>query len=978
MNKSVMAGVFAAGLAVAGWVAWGFVGTSPLALAMTAVIAAVYLLGAYELQQFRSATGALARALADVPVEPQADLAAWLERLPPALRHPVRQRIEGERVALPGPALAPYLVGLLVMLGMLGTFLGMVVTFQGAVFALEASSNLDAIRAALAAPIKGLGLAFGTSVAGVATSAMLGLMSALARRERLQVLRLLDTRIATLLRPFSAAHKRDGMFAALQTQAQAMPLIAERLQNLMEGLERRHGQLNEQLVSHQQGFHREAATAYTALASTVGASLQDSLAASARQAGDSIRPVVEQAMAALAQEAERSHLRLREATDAQLQALSAQWEGTARQVAATWTDALHSQRETQGHLVTQLDGALQTVAQGFEQRTGALLGSLRETVDHSHAAQAAADQQRLEGWNRSMEGTASALTAEWQRAGERTAAQQREVGLALAGAAAQLDQTLQAASQAFDQRAGSLLASLQDTVAQSHASQAQADQQRLEGWNRSMEGMAGTLADEWQRAGAQTAEQQRAAGQALEGAATQLERALQAATQSFEQRASALLASLQDTVAQSHAAQVQTDQQRLEGWNRSMEGMAGTLVAEWQRAGTHTVEQQRAVGQALEGAATQLDRALQAATQSFEQRASALLASLQDTVAQSHTAQVQADQQRLETWSRSMEGMAGAVTAELQRAGAQAAEQQQGLYRTLEGTATQLTERMSGQVEQTLGSSARLMEQSDALLRTRVEAEARWEEAQGERMDSLTAVWRTELAALRDDEAARGQAAVERLDALQAAVAGHLATLGSALEAPLTRLLQTASDVPQAAAEVITQLRQEMTRLGERDNLALEERTAMMEQLATLLHSVNEAAVQQRAAIESLVGSAAQVLEQAGQQFSEALGTQAGKVDEVAVHVAASAVELASLGESFSHGVGLFTASNDKLLQGLQGIESAIGQSLGRSDEQLAYYVAQAREVIDLSISSQQGIVEDLRRLHGQAAATASAQGVAA
>ena len=894
MNKSVMAGVFAAGLAVVGWVAWGFVGTSPLALAMTAVIAGVYLLGAYELTQFRSASTSLAAALTDDPAQPQADLGAWLERLHPALRTPVRQRIEGERVALPGPALTPYLVGLLVMLGMLGTFLGMVVTFNGAVFALEASSNLEAIRAALAAPIKGLGLAFGTSVAGVATSAMLGLMSAIVRRERLQTLRLLDTRIATVLRPFSATHRREAMFAALQAQAQAMPLIAERLQGLMEGLERRHGQLNEQLVTQQQGFHREAASAYTTLASTVGASLQESLTTSARQAGETIRPMVEQAMAALAQEAERSHQRLREATDAQMQALSAQWEGTARQVAATWTDALHTHKDTQGHLVAQLDGALQSVTQGFEQRTGALLGSLKETVDQSHAAQAAADQLRLEGWNRSMESTASALTAEWQRAGAQAAAQQREAGQALAGAAEQLGQALQTASQAFDQRAGTLLVSLQDTVAQSHTAQAQADQQRLE------------------------------------------------------------------------------------GWNRSMEGMAGTLAAEWQRAGAQTVEQQRAVGKALEGAATQLDRALQAATQSFEQRANALLASLQDTVAQSHTAQVQADQQRLETWSRSMEGMAGAVTAQLERVGIQAAEQQQGLYRTLEETAAELTERMSGQVQQTLGSTARLMEQSDALLRTRVDAEARWEQAQGERMDAFTGVWRTELAALRDDEAARGQAAVDRLDTLQAAVAGHLATLGSALEAPLTRLLQTASDVPQAAAEVITQLRQEMTRLGERDNIALEERTAMMEQLSALLHSVNEAAGQQRAAIESMVGSATQVLEQAGQQFSEALGTQAGKVDEVAVHVAASAVELASLGESFSHGVGLFTASNDKLVQGLQGIESAIGQSLGRSDEQLAYYVAQAREVIDLSISSQQGIVEDLRRLHGQAAAAASAQGVAA
>jgi hypothetical protein len=175
---------------------------------------------------------------------------------------------------------------------------------------------------------------------------------------------------------------------------------------------------------------------------------------------------------------------------------------------------------------------------------------------------------------------------------------------------------------------------------------------------------------------------------------------------------------------------------------------------------------------------------------------------------------------------------------------------------------------------------------------------------------------------------------------------------------------------------VITQLRQEMTHLSERDNAALAERTAMMEQLGVLLQSVNEAAGQQRAAIESLVGSAASVLEQAGQEFAQALGAQAGKVDEVSAHVAASAVELSSLGESFGHGVELFTASNEKLMDSLQRIEGAIGQSMSRSDEQLAYYVAQAREVIDLSISSQQGIVEDLRRLNGQMAA--AVQGVAA
>ena len=54
-----------------------------------------------------------------------------------------------------------------------------------------------------------------------------------------------------------------------------------------------------------------------------------------------------------------------------------------------------------------------------------------------------------------------------------------------------------------------------------------------------------------------------------------------------------------------------------------------------------------------------------------------------------------------------------------------------------------------------------------------------------------------------------------------------------------------------------------------------------------------------------------------------------------------------------------------------QRIEDTLGRSMARSDEQLAYYVAQAREVIDLSISSQQGVLEDLRRLHGRPAAAA-------
>ncbi|UUZ55737.1 hypothetical protein LP419_09470 [Massilia sp. H-1] len=125
-----------------------------------------------------------------------------------SLQHPVRLRIEDERATLPGPSLTPYLVGLLVMLGMLGTFLGMVVTLKGAVFTLEKTADLEAMRSALAVPVKGLGLAFGTSVAGVAASAVLGLMSALCRHERTQAGQLLDAKSATVLSGFS--HSQDN------------------------------------------------------------------------------------------------------------------------------------------------------------------------------------------------------------------------------------------------------------------------------------------------------------------------------------------------------------------------------------------------------------------------------------------------------------------------------------------------------------------------------------------------------------------------------------------------------------------------------------------------------------------------------------------------------------------------------------------------------------------------------------------------
>src|SRR5690606_14769923 len=217
--------IFAAGLAVPLWIGAGYVGVNPLALGIIALIVAFYAAGALEIGRQRRATGGLAQALAGLSGPPE-DLVAWLARMPEALRDAVRLRIEGTRAALPGPVLAPYIVGLLVLLGMLGTFLGMIATLRGTGAALESAADLQAMRASLAAPVHGLGFAFGTSVAGVAASAALGLLAALDRRERDQAARQLDACIATSLQAYAPSHQRRQMVDLLQQQAQALPALA--------------------------------------------------------------------------------------------------------------------------------------------------------------------------------------------------------------------------------------------------------------------------------------------------------------------------------------------------------------------------------------------------------------------------------------------------------------------------------------------------------------------------------------------------------------------------------------------------------------------------------------------------------------------------------------------------------------------------------------------------------------------------------
>lgn len=653
--------VFVVGLAAICWVGVGYIGSNPLGAAVALLIGACYVAGAIELHRYRQATSTLQHAVADLSATPSS-LGAWLERLHPSLRNAVRLRVEGERVALPAPALTPYLVGLLVLLGMLGTLLGMMATLRGTGLALESATDLQAIRGSLAAPVKGLGFAFGTSIAGVASSAMLGLLSALCRRERLHAVQQLDVKVATTLRVYSQTHQREEAFKLLQQQTELMPALVDRLQTMMTAIEQHSLTTSERQLASHEAFHVSTGAIYTRLASSVEQSLKASVEESARAASAALRPVVESTMAGLTREAAALHHTVTHAVQQQLEGLSAGFQASTTTVAGIWSEALVEHRRSNEALAQDLRGSLEGFTGSFEQRSAGLV----ETV-------AAHNQQ-----------------------------------------------------------------------------------------------------------------------------------ALATATATFDEHAASLVRVVHESQAELQAALASRDQERLTTWADTLGSMTAALSKHWEEAGEH------------------------------------------------------------------------------------AARQQKDICDTLAKTANDISAQTQAHASSTI--------------------------------------------------------------------------------AEISRLVEAASEAPRVAAEVVAELRQKLSESMVRDTAMLEERSRLLATLETLLDAVNHASTEQRVAVDALVTTSADLLERVSTRFTDHIEGETGKLTTVAAQVTGSAVEVASLGEAFSAGVQLFGQSNDALMERLEQITTALDNSLVRSDEQLAYYVAQAREVIDLSVLSQKQIIEDMQHLAAQRA----------
>ncbi len=684
--------LFFIGLAVTCWIGGGYVGSNLPGVTVTALIAACYAVGGMELYRYRQATASLVRAVSDT-TSAQSSLGAWLERLPAALRPAVRLRVEGERVGLPAPALTPYLVGLLVLLGMLGTLLGMMVTLRGTGLALENATDLDSIRGSLAAPVHGLGFAFGTSIAGVATSALLGLLSALCRRERLGAAQALDAEIAGSLRVHSQAWQREESFRLLQRQAEAMPMLLDRLQGMIGAIEQQNTAQGERLIASQQEFHARAETAHARLGVSLEQSLKAGADAYARATAAASQSAMEATLAGLAREAGAVHEAVTRSVTQQLDALASGFTAASEVAASSWNGVLDEQRRSHEAMGNQLQTALDAFTARFGAHATQWVDQLGSRLDERSALDAQSRQQAL--------------------------AQQDQMN---AVAATRNEQALAAASEHLGQQAGALVR----TIEQSHA------------------GLLDALS--------------------------------------------------------AH------DEARLSAWSEKLERISASLREDWDRATAGTAEQHARIGAALVASADEI------------------------------------------------------------------------------------------------GGRAQL----------------------------------------------------------------H----ASETIAEISRLVEVASEAPRAAADVIAEMRQQLSDSMVRDTAMLDERNQLMGTLQTLLDAVNHASTEQRSAVDALVVTSSDLLESVGSRFIEHIQSETGKLDSVAAQVSVSAVEVASLAEAFGSAVEMFGQTNTELLARLHGIGEALDRSSTRSDEQLAYYVAQAREVVDLSLLAQQQIVGELQQLGGRRGAT--------
>lgn len=282
MNHFALIASAISGFWALGYTASYYAGRDNLATAVTAVMFAAFSAGVAELFIRRREIDALAEELRSFEKTPEQ---RTLEQASPSLRSLLWARLDRTPVAPPQAIFAPYLVGVLVMLGLLGTFLGLFGTLRGAHQALSASSDVQALRAGLTEPMRGLMRSFGTSAAGVSTSTLLGFAALFTRRAGARLSSALDRVAAGPLARLSPARRQLDALEELSEQGKAMPKAADALLRAAEGIERLEKEMadkHETSIARVEEGLSKLSSALDAQLSTTGTSLGERIASAAQ------------------------------------------------------------------------------------------------------------------------------------------------------------------------------------------------------------------------------------------------------------------------------------------------------------------------------------------------------------------------------------------------------------------------------------------------------------------------------------------------------------------------------------------------------------------------------------------------------------------------------------------------------------------------------------------------------------------------
>jgi hypothetical protein len=132
-----------------------------------------------------------------------------------------------------------YLIGLLVFLGLLGTFWGLLETIGSIGQTIQsldpragdANSVLDSLKAGLQSPLRGMGTAFSSSLFGLSGSLILGFLDLQAGRAQNRFYTELENWLSSVTDLGSDLHALDAASSGASDELRA---LSERLQNIQE------------------------------------------------------------------------------------------------------------------------------------------------------------------------------------------------------------------------------------------------------------------------------------------------------------------------------------------------------------------------------------------------------------------------------------------------------------------------------------------------------------------------------------------------------------------------------------------------------------------------------------------------------------------------------------------------------------------------------------------------------------------------